>query len=66
VPPTPANDVPVTSILLGHGTTTGTTAQINSISFTMPAVPMGNVYQLRVIIPDGEGGAATAAIAFAT
>jgi hypothetical protein len=66
VAPTPANDVPVTSILVGHGTTTGTTVQNNSITFTMPAVPTGNVYQLRVIIRDGKGGAATAAFGFAT
>lgn len=58
-----------TSILLSGTQTTkqlGTTEQENTITFTMPKVPTGNVYQLRVIIRDGQGGAATAAIAFAT
>jgi hypothetical protein len=59
---------PATSVLVGHGTTTKMTAnqQQNSITFTMPQVPAGNVYQLRVIIRDSVGGAATAAIGFAT
>ncbi len=57
----------VTSVLLGHGATNQkNTIQQNTIVFTMPQVPAGNVYQLRVIIRDGAGGAATAAIGFAT
>jgi hypothetical protein len=59
----------VTSILVGHGTTTTnppSQIQQNSITFKMPAVPTGNVYQLRVIIRDGLGGAATAVIGFPT
>lgn len=57
---------PVTSTLVGQATSTTTGTQQNTVHFTMPNVPPGNNYQLRVIITDGQGGAATAAIGFAT
>jgi hypothetical protein len=43
------------------------TRQIGVFQFTLPAgTPTGNVYQLRVIIHDQHGGAATAAVALYT
>lgn len=50
----------VTSSFLGNGTTAG---NVNTISFTAPPTS-GNVYQLRVIVRDNQGGAATAAVGF--
>jgi hypothetical protein len=59
---------PVTSILIGNGTTTGSSGtQSNTISFQLPSgTPTGNNYQLRVVIHDLHGGAATAAVALWT
>ncbi len=62
---------PVTSINLGQGTSTdlGNGKTSNTITFSMhdPSDPTktayaGNNYQLRVIVSDGNNGAATAAV----
>lgn len=48
----------------------GTTSQLvqtsasNTVTFAAPAAPSGNNYQLRVIVRDGQGGAATAVVPF--
>lgn len=61
------NEPVITSSLIGNGTTTdlGNNQQKNTITFTLdPNTTQGNNYQLRVIVRDGSGGAATAAIGF--
>lgn len=58
----PYNYGAVTSFYLGTGTTSG---NVNTITFQAPpGAAAGNVYQLRVVIHDSHGGAATAAVAF--
>ena len=61
------NEPLITSSLIGNGTTVSTSnSHKNTITFTLdPSTVSGNNYQLRVIVRDGNGGAATAAIAFA-
>ncbi len=62
------NEPVVTSHLLGHGQSvaTGNGAVKNTIIFTLDeSTHRGNNYQLRVIVRNGKGGAATSAVGFA-
>ncbi len=62
----PQDYTSTTTLFLGNGATTTTgNSHRNSLTFTAPAgAAAGNNYQLRVVIRDSQGGAATAAIGF--
>lgn len=62
----PTNYINTTSIRLGGGTSSTASGQTtNTLDFNARSTATaGNNYQLRVIVRDGQGGAATAAIGF--
>jgi hypothetical protein len=62
----PQDYVSTTTFFLGNGTTTPTAGTYsNTLTFIAPiGAAAGNNYQLRVVVRDGQGGAATAAIGF--
>lgn len=62
----PTNYINTTSIRLGGGTSSTANGQTtNTLDFNARSTAAaGNNYQLRVIVRDGQGGAATAAVGF--
>lgn len=62
----PTNYINTTSVRLGGGTSATANGQTtNTLNFNARSTAAaGNNYQLRVIVRDGQGGAATAAVAF--